>query len=86
MDALVHHSMPAFATPLTYEAYRDVPVSYLFCERDEAILPAFQKQMAAFPGGGAVRTYTCTSGHSPMISMPEKVVDVIQDTAAVVKV
>ncbi|KAJ5572991.1 hypothetical protein N7450_009975 [Penicillium hetheringtonii] len=85
MDALVHHSLPSFVTPLTYEAYRDVPVSYLLCERDEAILPAFQKQMAAFPGNGAVRTYTCMSGHSPMISMPEKVVDVIQDTAAVVK-
>lgn len=83
VDSLVHHAMPAFLTPLTYEAYRDVPTSYLLCEHDKAIRPDFQKKMATSLGEGVVRTYTCASGHSPMLSMPEKVVDVIHDTLIV---
>lgn len=81
VDALVHHAMPSFRTPLTYEAYRDVPMSYLVCERDEAVRPSFQKKMAESASGDFSRTYTCASGHSPMISMPEKVTEVIHETA-----
>ncbi|CAI7677884.1 unnamed protein product [Penicillium pancosmium] len=81
VDALVHHAMPSFITPSTYEAYRDVPATYLFCERDEAIRPNFQREMVANAGDNVVRTYTCTSGHSPMLSVPEKVFEVIHDTA-----
>lgn len=81
VDALVHHAMPCFITPITYEAYRDVPATYLICERDEAIRPDFQRAMVANAGDSVVRTYTCASGHSPMLSVPDKVFEVIHDTA-----
>ncbi|KAJ5768494.1 hypothetical protein N7533_001077, partial [Penicillium manginii] len=85
VDALVHHAMPSFLSPFTYEAYRDVPTTYLFCERDQAIRPDFQREMVANAGDNVVRTYTCASGHSPMLSVPEKVVEVINDTAILVR-
>ncbi|KAJ5111325.1 hypothetical protein N7532_001860 [Penicillium argentinense] len=84
ISRLVHHAMPSFVTPLTYAAYRDVPTSYLFCEQDVALTPGFQRHMAAIAEEGLVRTHTCASGHSPMLSMPQRVVDVIHDAATAV--
>lgn len=86
VDALVHHAMPCFLSPLTYEAYRDIPSTYLICERDEAILPPFQRTMIATAGDSIVRTYSCEAGHSPMMSAPEKVADVIDDTAILARI
>ncbi|KAI4596446.1 hypothetical protein KJ359_005577 [Pestalotiopsis sp. 9143b] len=40
---LTRHSYPSFTTPLTYQGFKDVPVSYLFCERDLTVPPAIQQ-------------------------------------------
>jgi hypothetical protein len=77
---LVHQSKSSFNTPLTYPAYQEIPVSYLLCEQDNAIPLAAQKAMAEI-GGPTVVSHVCTASHSPMLSMPGKVVEVIRSSA-----
>ncbi|KAJ5598626.1 hypothetical protein N7537_008710 [Penicillium hordei] len=83
---LVYHAKPSFFTPLNYEAYRDVPTTYLFCEKDARFPLAMQQAMAAMPGDGLVRTRTCAGSHSAMLSIPRAVADVIQSAASDVEV
>ncbi|KAK6207357.1 hypothetical protein LQW54_007184 [Pestalotiopsis sp. IQ-011] len=40
---LTRHSYPSFTTPMTYQGFKDVPVSYLFCERDLTVPPGIQQ-------------------------------------------
>ena len=77
---LVHQSKPSFYTPLTYPAYQDVSVSYLLCEQDNAIPFAAQQAMAGI-GGPNVISHVCSASHSPMLSAPGKVVEVIRGAA-----
>jgi hypothetical protein len=77
---LTHQAKPSFYTPLTYPAYQDVSVSYLLCEQDNAIPFAAQQGMVGI-GGPNVVSHICSAGHSPMLSMPSKVVEVIRETA-----
>jgi hypothetical protein len=37
------HSSTCFANELTYAGYKDVPVSYFFCEDDLCVLPEVQQ-------------------------------------------
>lgn len=80
VSKLTHQAKPSFYTPLTYPAYQDVAVSYLLCEQDNAI-PLVGQQAMAQIGGSRVTSHVCSSGHSPMLSMPSKVVDVIRGAA-----
>lgn len=70
---------PAIAqlTPLTYTAYTHYPVTYLLCEKDEALPIDLQKMMVAGTGID-FQTETCTSGHSPFLSQPETVLKVVK--------
>ncbi|UKZ81690.1 hypothetical protein TrVFT333_009462 [Trichoderma virens FT-333] len=77
---LTHQAKPSFYTNLTYPAYQEVPVSYLLCEQDNAIPFVAQQAMVGI-GGPGVTSYVCSSSHSPMLSMPGKVVEVIRATA-----
>lgn len=78
---LMHHAKPSFCTPLTYEAYRDVPSHYLLCKQD-GCFPLFMQQiMAAMPGEGLVRTHECEAGHVPMLGAPQAVADIIHAIA-----
>jgi len=79
---LVYHAKPTFFSPLHYEAYRDVPTTYLFCEKDACFPLAVQQAMAAMPGPGLVRTRTCAGSHSAILSIPQAVADVIQSAAS----
>jgi hypothetical protein len=40
----VQHSGVSFTNELTYEGYKDVPVSYLFCEADKCVTPEIQQR------------------------------------------
>jgi hypothetical protein len=80
VSSLKHQSKASFYTPLTYPAYRDVRVSYLLCEQDNAIPFPAQQAMVGI-GGPNVVSHICSAGHSPMLSMPEKVVHVIRRAA-----
>ena len=59
---------------VTYGAWKDIPSVYLVCESDACIPTAMQLQMAERAGSSVVK---CAAGHMPMISMPERVVEVI---------
>lgn len=80
ISKLRHQSKTSFFTPLTYPTYQEVPASYLLCERDNAIPFVGQQAMVGI-GGQGVTSYVCSSSHSPMLSMPSKVVEVIRATA-----
>lgn len=47
---------------------------YFYCENDQALLPAVQRQLASQLGENAI-TYTCNGSHSPFLSEPDKVVE-----------
>jgi hypothetical protein len=71
------HPASAQTTALTNEAYRYVSTSYLFCENDQA-LPVFVQEELVKNAGVEIGVERCTSGHSPFLAMPERVVEVIE--------
>ncbi|KZF23477.1 alpha/beta-hydrolase [Xylona heveae TC161] len=75
-----YHAASTFASPLTHAGYLDVPTTYLLCEQDNAIPFPAQQAMVGLRGDD-ITFHVCKSSHSPMLSMPEKVVDVIREAA-----
>ena len=75
-----HSDLVAFATPLKYAAWRHMPTTYLLCELDRCLPPHVQEGMLALTEG-LVRTVRLPSGHMPMLSMPEKLVDILRGEA-----
>ena len=63
---------------IRYCGWKDVPSVYLVCEKDQVLPLEIQLQMAGLAGSEVVR---CSSGHCVMLSMPEKVVEVILSAA-----
>jgi pimeloyl-ACP methyl ester carboxylesterase len=71
------HPASAQIAPLTNEAYRYVSSTYLLCENDQA-LPIFIQVEFVKNTGVEMQTERCGSGHSPFLSMPERVVEVVE--------
>lgn len=71
---LKHHTVIAQKTPLTKVAYTDIPVTYLYCEDDQA-LPLAVQEMMVKQSGLEVQEMRCTAGHSPFLSQPHMFVD-----------
>ncbi|KAI0966916.1 Alpha/beta hydrolase fold-1 [Xylaria arbuscula] len=72
------HSAVSFINKLTYAGYKDVPVSYLFCEDDLVVPAEVQRreiEMIETETGSKVDVTSIKSGHCPNVSAPEKVVD-----------
>lgn len=67
-------------TPLKYAACRHSPTSYLLCGLDKCILPNVQEGMLTATEG-AVRGVRSESGHMPMLSVPERLADVLRGEA-----
>ena len=61
---------------ITYAGWKDVPSTYLVCEDDQVIPPPMQVQIAESAG---CKLEKCGSGHMPMLSMPERVVEVVKN-------
>ncbi|KAL5350920.1 hypothetical protein ACLOAV_004493 [Pseudogymnoascus australis] len=57
-----------------YCGWEDLPSTYLVCERDALLPPAVQVQIAQMAGS---KIEKCKAGHMVMLSMPERVVEVI---------
>lgn len=70
-------SLPSFTQTVRSVAWRDIPSTYLICERDNAIPPFIQEQLA----GRAGDVRRVDSSHSPFLSMPEQVVELITQLA-----
>lgn len=62
----------------TYDPWREMPCVYTICEEDRALLPSFQGRFASKMGGPG-NTYWLPSSHSPFLSMPDRLVDVLQE-------
>ena len=63
---------------ITYCGWKDFLSVYLVCEGDKCIPPDIQLQLAETAGSQVEK---CAAGHIPMISMADKVVDVIVNAA-----
>ncbi|KAL8778380.1 MAG: hypothetical protein Q9213_007435 [Squamulea squamosa] len=75
-----HSDMAAFATPLKYVAWRHIPTTYLLCELDQCLPPHAQEGMVA-QAQDIVKCVRLHSGHMPMLSMPEKLVENLSQIA-----
>ncbi|KAG8166624.1 hypothetical protein KVR01_002313 [Diaporthe batatas] len=85
VDTLSHHSYRCLFTKLTYPAYKDIPTTYLLCEKDNAIPLAAQEKMVknARALGVQIDTVTFDASHSPFLSMPNNVVAACKRAASV---
>ncbi|KAF4548581.1 Hypothetical protein D9617_27g045490 [Elsinoe fawcettii] len=84
MLTLPHHSKASFEGVVTQAAYKDVPVSYIFCEKDLVISPEKQKgfiEVVEQESGNKVDVVSLDSGHAPNWSVPEKLRDIIIELA-----
>jgi pimeloyl-ACP methyl ester carboxylesterase len=59
---------------LNYCGWMEVPSVYLVCEADRLLPAELQLQLAGIAGSEILR---CKSGHMVQLSMPEKVVEVV---------
>ncbi|WSQ13236.1 alpha/beta hydrolase [Streptomyces sp. NBC_01231] len=70
---LEHQSLAGDQVTLTDAAWRHMPTTYIVCDKDRAVLPSVQEQMAKH----AVRVHHLPSGHLPFLSMPDELAAVI---------
>ena len=80
---LKHPKAAQTVATVSKEAWRSIPVTYLVCENDHA-LPSFVQKMLVGKveeAGVKVDVETCSASHSPFLSMPDKVVEVIERAA-----
>ena len=78
------HSAVSFSNPLTYAGYKDVPVSYLICEKDKVIPPSKQREeitMIEMESKRKVDVVTIEAGHCPMVNAGKEVVAWILELA-----
>jgi pimeloyl-ACP methyl ester carboxylesterase len=76
--ALVPQRKDVFRQEVFAAAWQHVPSTYVICERDNALAPALQEQMAE--RAGTVRRID--SGHSAFLSRPDEVTAIVQETLA----
>ena len=77
LDRLVPHDMRAFTTQVTAAAWRDKPSTYVLCAQDQAIHPDRQRFFAGRCGG----VVELEASHSPMLSMPDRVAEILRGAA-----
>ncbi|MFI8593221.1 alpha/beta hydrolase [Microbacterium sp. NPDC078428] len=77
---LASQSARAFREPLTRVAWRDTPSTYVITEQDAIFPVVAQEALAARSGSEAHRLAT---SHSPFLSQPDAVVDIIERAARV---
>lgn len=71
-------------TPITHLAYLYHPVSYLYCTEDQALPYGVQQMMVrnvCKQYGVSFAEHHLNASHSPFLSMPERVLEVVQQIA-----
>ncbi|KAE8376041.1 Alpha/beta hydrolase fold-1 [Aspergillus bertholletiae] len=70
---LVVHPISAQADPITHEAYRSSPATYIVCEQDAALIPMVQEIMIenVRKAGVDLDIERLPASHSPFLSMPD---------------
>jgi len=72
--ALQLHRFDAFAQELRAAAWRDIPSTYVICEQDNAIPVPAQEMLSQRAG----TVHRLDASHSPMLSQPDAVVEIIR--------
>jgi pimeloyl-ACP methyl ester carboxylesterase len=67
-------------SPLKYAAYKDIPTTYLLSRNDQGLPYERQKELVEGAGVG-ITTVTCDADHSPFLSQPKLVEQVIRKAA-----
>jgi pimeloyl-ACP methyl ester carboxylesterase len=77
VDRLGLQSRASTEQPLTRAAWREIPSTYVVCEEDQAI-PVFAQEAMAQRAGTVLRL---PAGHSPFLSHPKELADVLRQLA-----
>ncbi|KAK2739967.1 hypothetical protein FQN57_006286 [Myotisia sp. PD_48] len=77
---IVVHPKSAQFTPVKNEAFREIPVTYIMCDNDKGIIPVVQQMMIdnVKALGVEVQIEHCSGSHSPFLSMPQTLSDIIE--------
>lgn len=80
---LVVHPTSASWTDVTREAFKEIPVTYLLCENDQALMLEVQKMTCGRIEALGVKVdyKICAAGHSPFLSMPEQLAKIVNKVA-----
>jgi hypothetical protein len=62
---------------LSYAAYQNFPSCYLYCSGDQGLTLDLQEMMVNGTGT-TFETETCTASHSPFLSQPQVVLDIVK--------
>jgi pimeloyl-ACP methyl ester carboxylesterase len=78
IDRLKPMSAATFLVPITEPAWRSVPSTYVLCTLDQALDPDLQRFLSA----RCTTTVELEASHSPMLSMPDRVAEIISSATA----
>lgn len=69
---------------MVYAGWKDVPAWYILCKADAMMTPPQQEAVVkkARDGGGNITTREIDAGHSPMLSKPYEVAQIVQEAVA----
>ncbi|ESZ98344.1 hypothetical protein SBOR_1222 [Sclerotinia borealis F-4128] len=70
-------------TSVTHAAHLHYPVTYLYCEEDQAMPLEIQERMVK-EVGVEFQIKRCSAGHSPYLSQPETVLRVVEEIVEVI--
>lgn len=77
IDTLVPQAMAPMTQPLPRITWRQVPSTYVLCERDRCVHPELQERLAA----RATNVVRLDCGHAPLLSEAKTVVDILDEAA-----
>ncbi|MGW5425477.1 alpha/beta hydrolase [Streptomyces sp. NPDC003943] len=74
---LLPQTVLSFAEPVSRAGWKTSPTSYVMCDDDRSLPPSYQEPFAERTGA----TYHLPSGHTPLLSMPDKLADLLEQIA-----
>ncbi|KAJ4344068.1 hypothetical protein N0V95_006401 [Ascochyta clinopodiicola] len=83
---LPYHSAVSFQSKATQASYKDIPLTYIFCERDLIISPEIQQRFIETVeevSGKKVDVKRIDAGHCPNWSRPEELAGLVVEAARV---
>ena len=81
---LPHHSAVSIRGEVSQTSYKDVPVTYIYCERDLVIPPEIQQRFIDTieeVSGSKVDVKRIDAGHCPNWSKPDELLKLLVDAA-----
>lgn len=87
-EAALHipfHSAGSFRNEITQASWMDIPLTYIFCERDLVITPETQQRFidtVEEVSGKKVDVRKIDAGHCPLLSCPESLLQLIAEATA----